>query len=160
MLIFLFKNFWIVLILMTCINAFILKVKSKKYIAHDPSLKTGYDKLIKAELVYWNIPWIIMGIGNLSSFTNNPTDYFNTHSNNPFVLTFYFSIVILWTLGTRWIYLKNGAAFLEKHPGSFRGERFGSSLNLTATKIKICWGIITGLFFIRLIIFFLNYFPS
>ena len=156
MLIFLFNNFWIVLILIACANALILKLKSKKYIANDPALKRGYDQLIKGFLFYGNIPWIIMGVGNLSSGTKSGMDYFSPHSQNYFVLTFYFSILVLWAFGTKWIYFKNGAAFLENHPGMLRGERFGSKNNTTAKQIKIVWGILSIVLCIRVIIFFIR----
>ncbi len=157
MLIFLFNNFWIVLILIACANALILKLKSKKYIANNPALKRGYDQFIKGFLFYGNIPWIIIGVGNLSTGTKSVIDYFSPYSSNVFVLTFYFSIITIWLLGTRWIYYKNGAAFLENHPGMFRGERFGSKNNTTAKQIKIVWGILTIVLCIRVIIYFLHY---
>jgi len=153
----LFRHFWIVLILMSCLNSYGLRIESKKYIAHDPSLRPGYEKLIKATLIYFNIPWIIMGIGTLSSFTNNPTDYFNIDSGNSFVVVFYLYFIILWTTGIRWIFFKDGAAFLEKHPGMFRGERFGSSAT-PARQIKIFFGALTVVVFIRLVVFCLSYF--
>lgn len=157
MLILLFNNFWIVLILFVCANALVLKIKSKKYIANNPFLKKGYDNFIKAEIFYCNIPWVIMGVGNTTSVTKSITDYFNPHSENYFVLAFYFSILVIWTLGTRWIYFKNGAIFLENHPGLLRGERFGTRNNVNAKQIKIFWGVITLVLCIRVIIYFINY---
>ena len=159
MLIFLFNNFWIVLIFIICINALILKLQSKKYIADNPALKKGYNQLFKGFLFYANIPWIIMGIGNLSSCTKSILDYFNPHSQNYFVLGFYFSIFFIWVLGTKWIYFKNGAAFLENHPGVLRGEKFGSKNNTTAIQIKIVWGILSIVLCVRVIIYFLYYLP-
>lgn len=155
--IFLFNNFWIIFIFFTCVNAFALKVRSKKNITNNQSLKKGYSSLIKGILFYGNIPWVIMGIGNLSYGTKSGIDYLNPNSNNYFVLVFYFSILLIWTLGTNWIYFKNGAAFLEKHPGLFRGDRFKSKNNITVKQIKIFWGILTLVLCVRVIIYLLNY---
>lgn len=49
---------------------------------------------------------------------------------NPIVLLFHASIVAIWILSVRWIYFKDGAEFLERHPGLLRG-------NPTAKSIKI-----------------------
>lgn len=126
----LFKQTWVLFIAVTCINAYILKARSKSYIADDPELESGYKKLFKGVLLYGNIPWIIMGIGNLSTLTSSTFDYFAPRQMNPMVLLFHFAIIMLWIASVKWIYFENGAEFLERHPGLMRPAQ-------TAQQIKI-----------------------
>ena len=123
------------------------RIYSKKYIADDPKLKDGYDKLIKGWFIYGNIPWVIMTIGDFTGLTNGMQEFFDPKSMNPMVLVSYFSIVVLWVLGSRWIYLKDGADFLAKHPGLIRG--FGGDIITSPKTIKIYWtiGLVAGIAF-------------
>lgn len=127
---------------MTIINGILFRARSQKYIADNPDLKGGYDKLIKGWLIYGNIPWIIMAIGDLTGYTNGVGDYFHPKLMNPMVLIFHFSIIIIWTLGSNWIYLKDGATFLANHPGliSFNGPGFSNDIT-SPVAIKIFWAL-------------------
>ncbi len=142
-----FRHFWIMFIAVTVANAFILKNYSQKYIAEDPTLKKGYDDYFKGILFYGNIPWIIMGIGCLTGLTNGIPEYSSPREMNPVVLALDFSIIILWVLSFRWIYFRNGAEFLERHPGIFfRPTILNKNGKVTARDIKrrysfilLCW---------------------
>jgi len=136
-----FKHTWIMFIAVTIANGLVLKFHSKKYIAQNPELKVGYEKYFKGWMFYGNMPWIIMMIGNLSGITNNTFEYFNPKAMNPMVLIFHFSIVVLCILSVRWIYFKNGAEFLEAHPGLFQKSSFSGNANVTAKQIKIFFPI-------------------
>jgi hypothetical protein len=132
-----FKQVWIMFIAVTIANALILKYRSKKYIAENPDLEEGYKKLFKGVIIFGNIPWIIIAIGNLSGLTNSISDFFNPRAMNPIVLIFHASIIVLWILSVRWIYFKDGAAFLESHPGLIKKSSFTGNSNVTAKQIKI-----------------------
>ena len=132
-----FKQTWIIFIAVTTANGMILKYRSAKYIAQNPELKKGYDKYFKGWMIYGNIPWVIMMIGNLSGITNNTFEYFNPKAMNPMVLIFHFSIIVLWILSVRWIYFKNGAKFIESHPGLLQKSKFNGNTNVTAKQIKL-----------------------
>ncbi|AEA44886.1 hypothetical protein [Fluviicola taffensis] len=133
----LFKYFWIAFIIITFVNAFIMRHRSKKYITEMPDLKDGYDKLFKGMIFYGNIPWVIMGFGIISGLSNNMFDYFNPKSMNSIVLVFHFSIIVLWVLSIRWIYFKSGAEFIENHPGFIQVQGFGNRNNISAKQIKL-----------------------
>ena len=126
----LFLQTWALFILITVINAYILKSRSHKYIATNPELKDGYKKMFNGLLFYGNVPWIIIGIGNLTGLTNSTFDYFAPRQLNPIVLLFHLAVVVLWLLSIKWIYFKNGAEFLEQHPGLLRPSQ-------TARQIRI-----------------------
>jgi len=132
-----FKQTWIMFIAVTIANAFILKSRAKEYIAKNPDLKKGYENLFKGIIFFGNIPWTIIAIGNLSGMTNSIFDFFNPRSMNPVVLTFHASIIALWILSVYWIYFRNGAAFLERHPGLIRRRGFNGNSDVTAKQIKI-----------------------
>ncbi|MEO1048986.1 MAG: hypothetical protein AAFX87_00055 [Bacteroidota bacterium] len=130
------KYFWVLFIATTVINAFILRARSKKYTAEKPQLKEGYNKLFKGFIIYTNIPWVIMMIGDLTGSTQNVFEYLNPRSLNPVVLLFHLSLIILWFLLVRWIYFKRGAEFLEKHPGFIRVSGIRGRSDVTAKQIK------------------------
>ena len=132
-----FKHTWIMFIAVTIANGLILKYRSKKYTAEKPELEDGYDKSFKGWLFYGNIPWVIMMIGNLSGMTQNTFEYFNPKAMNAIVLVFHFSIILLWVLSVRWIYFKNGAEFIETHPGLIQKSSLSGNTNVTAKQIKL-----------------------
>lgn len=124
-------------IVVTMINGFVLKYRSKKYILQNPDLEEGYNKLFKGWIIYGNIPWLIIALGNLSGMTNSIFDYFNPKSMNPIVLLFHASIIVIWILSVRWIYFKEGAEFMERHPGLLQKSSLSGNSEITAKQIKI-----------------------
>ncbi len=133
------KYFGIMCILVTFANGFFLKFRSKKYIAEAPELKEGYKKYFNGLILYGNIPWVIMTIGNISGITKYTFEYFNPGTMNPMVLTFHASIIFLWILSFRWIYFKNGAEFIENHPGFLTKSSFSGNKNITARKLHLMY---------------------
>lgn len=137
-----FKHIWIAFIAVTFVNGFALKHRAKKYIAEKPELKSGYEQYVKAWIFYGNIPWGIMAIGNLSGLTNSAFEYLTPGTMNPVVLVFHASIIALWILSIRWIYFKNGAEFIARHPGIFRKTSFSGNTNATAKQIKFLFPLL------------------
>lgn len=133
----LFRHAWILFIVVNIVNGFILNYRSKKHIAQNPELEAGYRQYLKGWLIYGNIPWVIMMIGNLSGLTHSIYEYFNPKTLNPMVLTFHLSIIVLWVLGVRWIFFKGGAEFIENHPGLWRKSSFNGSTDVTAKQVKL-----------------------
>lgn len=137
-----FKHAWVLFIAVTIINGIAFRIRSQKYVAENPSLKAGYDKLIKGCLVWGNIPWLVMAVGDLTGITNGVWDYFYPRSMNPMVLMFDFVLIALWVMGSYWIYVRGGAAFLAKHPGLIRFRAPGFSEDITSPRtIKIFWAL-------------------
>jgi len=114
------KYFWVLCILVMCVNALVFKVRSRKYIQENPDLEDGYSTLIRGFLIWGNIPWLFMGIG--VTFGNIPSIYhcFRPQDGNPFVQAFFGSILFIWLMGSYWLFFRNGAEMLIKHPGFFR----------------------------------------
>jgi len=134
---FIFNNFWIMFIVVTFLNAFILKKQTKKYIIEKPEREEGYNKLFKGFLILGNIPWIIMGIGILTGNVENMFMYFCVKCPGIYIKMFYTSVILIWLFGIIWVLFKDGAQFLENHPGFFRMKGFGTTQNLTAKQIRI-----------------------
>lgn len=132
-----FKHAWVFFILVTVLNAFVLKIRTKRHIRENPKLSDGYRRCIRGILIYGNIPWIIMAVGSLSGLTNNVLEYVDPMTLNPIVLIFHGAIIFLWVLSIYWIYFASGAEFIESHPGIITKNVAGKRSNVTAREIKI-----------------------
>ena len=138
----LLKYPWVFFIAFTIINAFVAKQRAQQYIDQDPSLKKGYDDIFMVMVFIMNIPWVIIAIGSVTGLTKSMLDFFRPREMNPIVLAFHASIIIIWLLSIRWIYFKNGAEFLERHPGVIRKNGFGSQNGTTPAKqIKLFFAL-------------------
>ena len=111
------KYFWAIAIVVTCLNAATFKKQSIVHIKKNPDLAEGYARLLKGYLVWMNIPWVVMGIGCTIGGVPSVRDFFSPKDGNPFVLAWFGSVFLLWVLGTFWLFMKNGAKELAKHPG-------------------------------------------
>lgn len=137
------QYFWIFLIFINSLNAFNFKKRSKINISQNPALEEGYDNITKGWLIFGNIPWLIMGIGILTGVTNNIWDYFSPKLMNPAVLFFHITIISFWIIGSFWIYVKDGAVFLARHPGLLNFKTPFSSKEITsAVTVKIIWALV------------------
>ena len=131
------KWFWAIAILVMFANGAIFWVRAKKQIKLNPDLKEGYHKIIKGFLLWGNLPWIVMGIGCTVGGVTSGWRHINLHESSPYVLAFYASIALVWVLGSYWIFFRDGAKALVRHPGL---------LNYDLKKpvwIKIMWVVCT-----------------
>lgn len=135
------NNAWIFFILATIINAFILKIRSRKLIADHPDLEAGLNQLIKGFLIYLNLPWIVMGIGMVCGEVPGIFKYLNPREGNPFVIAFHITMLILWILFVWWLYFNSGAEFLVKYPRVFNLD-LQSSTNI---KVLLAFPLIGGI---------------
>jgi hypothetical protein len=112
------KYFWVVAIIVTMINLLIFRKRGQKHIQDNPHLEEGYTSLFRGFLLWMNIPWIVMGIG--CTFGGVPTvwNYFRPRDGNPHVLAWFVTIFFLWILGTFWLFFRDGAEKLVRHPGA------------------------------------------
>ena len=148
------KSFWLIAVIVTFVNAYILKSRSQDAIARNPELKEGYEKIFRGYLIYLNIPWVVMGIGILFGGVAGVFDYFNPRTGNPSVLAFHLSVVILWALGVYWIYFRGGAEFLVKHPGLMNIDIKSAS----ALKLIFALMLLGGI--TALVVMWSGYFPQ
>ena len=140
------QNFWIIAIVVTCINFLMFKDKVKGYVKQNPELDIDYEKLFQHYFFWFNVPWIIMGIGLITRGVPSITDYFRPQDGNPFVLVWYISIFSLWTVGTYWLLFKGGAEMLTAYPGALKGKVTNPILIKILWVICIIWGIAAVIF--------------
>ncbi len=127
------RYFWAFAIAVSCINVVIFKVRSTRHIQANPELAEGYATLLRGYLFWMNLPWILMGIGCTVGGVPSVWHYFRPKDGNPYVLTWFASVFLLWILGTYWLFLKGGAEMLTKHPGMFK-------INISSPAIvKLFW---------------------
>jgi hypothetical protein len=151
------KYIWIFLIIGTFMSASMVKTFSLPYIATKPSLKKGYDKIFLFTVTIGNIPFIIIGIGMLTGYTNDISDYIKL-TLNPVVICFQISMLSMTVYLEYWIHFKGGAKFLEQHPGVLNGYRVRKSTEgFTEDDIKTI-SIFSGFFII--VVFILMYIIS
>jgi hypothetical protein len=113
----LFKYSWLGFILVTYIKWRDYRKNSYQFIELDPKLKEGYKTLLRGYLIWMNIPWVIMGIGCTIGGVPSILNYFRPSDGNPYVLTFFLSIIFEFIIGSYWIFFNDGAVMLAQHPG-------------------------------------------
>ncbi len=140
----LIENFWLVLIAVNFINGFVMWRRAQEYIKENPDLRPGYLQIIKGFILFASIPWLVMGLGQITGMTKSLFQYFSPAAMNPFVLLFHFSLIMIWALGSFWIFGWGGADKLASHPGIIQMRGLGMSKNIdSSTTIKFFWGAVT-----------------
>lgn len=139
---FVFRYGWTLFVLVTVLNAFMIKARSQKMIARNPDLHAGYEQLFKGYLIFMNIPWLVMGFGMIAGGVPNIFSFLAPRQGNPFVLAFHASVVILWMLTIWWVYLKGGAEFLARHPGALNSEIKSPELIKLLVGVMLLGGIL------------------
>jgi hypothetical protein len=61
--------------------------------------------------------------------------YIKPKDGNPYVIASFISIFTVWLSGTYWLFVKDGAEMLVRHPGIFRSD-FSSP-----AKVKLFWAL-------------------
>lgn len=142
------RYFWAVAIVVTAINAAIMKRRSKRHIQEDPELAKGYDQLILGFFFLTNIPWVVMGFGCTVGGVPSVFHYFRPRDGDPFVIAWWISVFVLWLLTFYWVFLAKGAEKLAKYR-MFSFSSFGTSgdvTNPTVVKLLILAMLAGGLF--------------
>ena len=103
------KWFWLVCILVTCLNGAIFWMRAKKKIQQIPNSANGYRTIIRGFVTWGNLPWVVMGVGCTIGGVPSVWHYFNPRGGNGNILAFLVSVVLLWILGSRWIFFRGGA---------------------------------------------------
>jgi hypothetical protein len=131
----LIKHVWALFVIVMIMNALIMQIRSRRYIASDPSLQQGYRGLFWGTLIWGNIPWIIMVIGLETGVVPSMDNFLHPLEGNPFVVGFFASSYVIFALGTYWIFVRGGAEMIFRHPGQlFLNYDFQS-----AREVKAVW---------------------
>ena len=131
-------HLWLLFVLVTCIQAVYFRVAARQHIQEQPGLAEGYAGLSRGWLLWGNLPWVVMGVGLELGGVPSIRHYFRPRDGNSFVLAWYACVVGLWVLGLWWIFLRDGAEMLARHPRILRG-------NLSSpAKIKLFYLLCVG----------------
>ena len=94
--------------------------RGRDCIARQPGLRRGYRRLVLGLILWGNIPWVVMGFGLLASPDKLTVwRYVTPAEGNPWVLTWYAIVLVLWALCLGWLIVGSGAEALVRHPGLF-----------------------------------------
>jgi hypothetical protein len=113
---------WLFMLLGVALSTGYLWFRARNRIAKNPDLKEGYNRLFKGFFISMSIPWLVMGIGIILGGVSSFVDFSQPKGGNPFVLGFWLTVFLLLMLGVWWVYFREGAEFLAKHPGGLGAE--------------------------------------
>ena len=136
-----FKNFWIIAVVIGFVNYFMFKMRIPKNI-EDENEKEETNNLLKSILVFLTVPFALLGIFQILGDFKNPFFVFSKDYKNIYVIL---SIIVLfstWAIVLRWVFFKDGAKILIKHKEIFRGN---FPANETIIKIFFVFMILGGL---------------
>ena len=128
-----------------------IKDKRKNF----PERESGYRFLYKRYMFWSTLPGILMGVGIISGKVENAWEFLHSSNENTFVSFYFLFLIIALLVFLHWIWARDGAKFLEKHPGSYFIKAAWS-----ASKIRWwCLGLVAwNLFF--LIFFYVSESPG
>jgi len=128
----LFTFFPLLAMVVTIINAFIMKGRVRPHIDQNPELEPGYNKLLKGFVFFSTIPWLIMGFGILTGLVNDPLECLNIRSMNPVAIAFSSYCFAMYLVAAYWVYFNGGAEMLAAHPGLIAYHFFGTRREVTS----------------------------
>lgn len=114
------KYCWLFLIAVSFMNVPAIRRSAAVRIERDPALAAGYENLLRRYLVVSNIPWIAMGLACTVGGVPSVWLFFRPRDGNPYVLSWFALVILLWIYEIYWIFLGGGAEALVKHPGAYR----------------------------------------
>jgi hypothetical protein len=98
------KYFWIALMAVTVVNGLMFKLRYRKHIQNDPQLSADFSKLIRGFIIWWNLPWVVMGAGILLGQLPTMWHCFSGVRDNPFALAWWVSILIAVLVSMYWAF--------------------------------------------------------
>jgi hypothetical protein len=85
------------------------------------------------------LPWIVMGLGQLTGKTDSVWDYFRPQDMNAFVVAFVVSVLALSFAFLYWVFFMDGARKAVEL-GLMRSRGLGGSAALTERQVKLFAG--------------------
>ncbi len=120
-----FRQFWLLSLIIEFLTALIITFRASKEIRKNPNLRDGYKRFITGYLIFFSLPWLVMGAGMTVGKIPDLAVFFFPRTINIYLVLFLASIVLVWASAFVWIFLKGGAEFLSSHPAAW--SRFHSS---------------------------------
>jgi hypothetical protein len=142
-----FRCFPVLALIVTVVNAIIIRQRSQNLIQQNPELERGYRRLFWGLIFFINIPWVTMTIGIFVGDVPTVWHFFDVLSGNLYVIIFWGILIALWIIGFVWICFLGGAEFLIEYYWPTMPERTRSrTLVRTPLGLKISYalGLIGG----------------
>jgi hypothetical protein len=146
------KYLWLIGIMFTFLNIVIISFRLKKSKLTEED-KTDARKTLKIYSVCLGIPWIVMGISSYFGKIDNFIIFFKAIPFDIWVWLFYFSLLIVWSVGFYWIFFKDGANKLIKYKGILWRNTFKSVLVTKLAYIGMIIGAILAIIILTVIDF-------
>src|SRR5262249_10162598 len=93
---------WILFILVGCVTGLILGHFARRELRRRPELFPGYRPMMLFHFFWLNVPWLVMGFGNVLGRVSI-FDYARPQDGNPWVLAFWGTLLLLHLLLGWWI---------------------------------------------------------
>jgi hypothetical protein len=129
------KCFWILGILAALLNTYALKRRANRVIAEKPELATGYQRYALAELAFYSLPWLVMGVSILAGGVDGLRDYLKPCLGNPFVIAFYAIAVAQFSALAAWVWFGGGVEFFVEYSEGVATSPGRVKLTYTATLV-------------------------
>lgn len=113
-----FRWFWVVGLISTAVNAVIYRHRANEDIRKHPERAEGYRRLIRGFVVWFSLPWIVIGMTTLTGAVQSVDELFGTE--HPAALLLQVLAVGYWIMMIRWVFFEKGAETLERHPAMLR----------------------------------------
>lgn len=111
---FIFKSFWLILILVGLLNYLLMRLRIKKNFT-DPADIDGANRFLILSLFYINMPFLIIGVLQIFGGHDNIFFIFSGQYQNSYVLLSWVVMVLVWGLLLYWVLVKDGAKIISKY---------------------------------------------
>ncbi len=108
------KYFWLLGIAVTGINALAIELSCRRHIRQHPELRLAYSRVMCGMLVWWNLPWVVMGIGIMLGRVPTLWHYFFEIRGNVFVLAWWVSVFAMAIVSSRWAFSHDAAQLCSR----------------------------------------------
>lgn len=145
------RYFWAVLLVVSAINAVVLRRRFRAYAAEHPEREAGYRLALRWFVAVNLLLWGWMGLGIVVGGVPQVFAYLIPLAGGPYVLVWHMLYVALWFLALVWVLFLDGAEFLVAHPGLLRTKVSNPRL------IKIMLGLMSvGVLLVELVLWSLD----
>lgn len=113
---FIIKWFWAIAIILTFTDTWRKTRRAAVRIRENPEMKNGYRLLIAGDAVTDAVPFLVMGAGILFGGVPSVFHYLNPSTGDPFVLSFYASVALMWLVEGVYLFFLDGAKAVADRP--------------------------------------------
>jgi len=131
------KHFWILGIVVPCINAAIYARRARRVVREAPESEEVLSRLILITAVWCGLPFVVAGAGNLTGGTTSMLDYAYPDADNHYVVAFHAVVVVLSLAALYWLLARGGFDVLTKYSYVFFAREHVGAYK----RIQLLWAI-------------------